>query len=77
MQGNPKLRVGFSEASLHAWVWVVSLMAACVLYICELTVIYKARLVITPGQVVCDSVVLCGHINDRSTTSVIIGKREI
>lgn len=41
-----------------------------------LVAICTAHLVTTPGQMACDTV-LCEHINDRSTVSSIIGKREI
>lgn len=62
----------FYGVSWYDLVWFMSLVAVCVLI-----AIYKTYLVTTPGQMVCDIIVLCGHISDRSTTSIIIGKKAI
>lgn len=79
---TPKLRKVTLNWELEYWrfygvswynlVWFMSLVAVCVLI-----VICKTHLVTTPGQMMCDIIVLCGHISDRSTTSIIIGKKDI
>lgn len=79
---TPKLRKVTLNWELEYWrfygvswydlVWFMSLVAVCVLI-----AICKTHLVTTPGQMVCDIIVLCGHISDSSPTSIIIGKKDI
>lgn len=57
--------------------WCVAWVAMCFVCLGILAATCKAHLVTASVQMVCDTVVLSGHINDRSTTSIIMGEKEI
>lgn len=56
----------------------MSLVALCVLSIREFWQwAVKHTFVTSPGQMACDSIALCGHMNYSGTAAIILGEKEI